>query len=288
MFESGARRWPGRRGRRSDRRGHRDVYPKGTGIYGSEMPRELSASRARHYRGNRRSAWPGLRPGSYAERARCRSERAGAGSRRCIPRDSAASILQGMTVTTSRPILCDRGRADRVRWCTRLGWRRAHAHADRKASRRPSGRHDLPEEKACSRARLERRGDRLRRLRERAKEITGGEGGRPSTTESEGSTLRRFKARRPMGRMILYGAARPADPLDIGSLGPRHSFYVQRPNCRTYTPKRRVVACDRARNLFELIEEASLTLDRRSTTGSMKDVRRTKTSKRAGRAGSCC
>ena len=94
---------------------------------------------------------------------------------------------------------------------------------------------------------------------ERAREITGGEGvaavydGVGRTTFLDG-----FKALRPMGRMILYGAASgPPDPLDIGSLAPAGSLYVQRPTLQTYTRAPELLR-DRARQLFELIGQKKL------------------------------
>ena len=97
------------------------------------------------------------------------------------------------------------------------------------------------------------------RFSERAKEITGGQGvaavydGVGRTTFLDG-----FKALRPMGRMILYGAASgPPAPLDIRSLGPAGSLYVQRPTLQTYTRTPDLLR-DRARRLFELIEEGQL------------------------------
>jgi NADPH2:quinone reductase len=94
---------------------------------------------------------------------------------------------------------------------------------------------------------------------ERVKEITGGQGvaavydGVGRTTFLDG-----FKALRPTGRMILYGAASgQPDPLDIASLGPAGSLYVQRPRLQTYTQTPELLR-DRARQLFELIDERKL------------------------------
>ena len=92
-----------------------------------------------------------------------------------------------------------------------------------------------------------------------AKKITGGEGvaavydGVGRTTFLDG-----FNALRPTGRMILYGAAsgQPA-PLDVRSLGPAGSLYVQRPALQTYTRTPDLLR-DRARQLFELIDGRKL------------------------------
>ena len=91
------------------------------------------------------------------------------------------------------------------------------------------------------------------------KEITGGQGvaavydGVGRTTFLDG-----LQALRPTGRMILYGAASgQPDPLDIASLGPAGSLYVQRPRLQTYTQTPELLR-DRARQLFELIDERKL------------------------------
>ena len=94
---------------------------------------------------------------------------------------------------------------------------------------------------------------------ERAKEITGGQGV-AAVYDGVGRTtfLNGFKALRPTGRMILYGAASgQPDPLDIASLAPAGSLYVQRPTLQTYT-RTPALLRDRARQLFELIDERKL------------------------------
>jgi NADPH2:quinone reductase len=94
---------------------------------------------------------------------------------------------------------------------------------------------------------------------ERAKEITGGQGV-AAVYDGVGRTtfLNGFKALRPTGRMILYGAASgQPDPLDVASLAPAGSLYVQRPTLQTYT-RTPALLRDRARQLFELIDERKL------------------------------
>lgn len=94
---------------------------------------------------------------------------------------------------------------------------------------------------------------------ERAREISGGEGvaavydGVGKATFLEG-----FRALRPLGRMILYGAASgQPDPLDVATLAPAGSIYVQRPTLSTYirTPE---LLRQRAEALFGLIAERKL------------------------------
>jgi NADPH2:quinone reductase len=94
---------------------------------------------------------------------------------------------------------------------------------------------------------------------ERVQEITGGRGvsavydGVGRTTFLDG-----FKALRPTGRMILYGAASgQPDPLDIASLGPAGSLYVQRPRLQTYTQTPELLR-GRAGQVFQLVEERKL------------------------------
>ena len=90
----------------------------------------------------------------------------------------------------------------------------------------------------------------------RAKEITGGEGvaavydGVGKTTFGEG-----LKALRPLGRMILYGAASgQPDPLVLASLAPLGSLYVQRPTLATYTRTPELLR-ERAAKVFELVKK---------------------------------
>ena len=92
---------------------------------------------------------------------------------------------------------------------------------------------------------------------ERAKEISGV--GVAAVYDGVGQTtfLEGFKALRPTGRMILYGAAsgRP-DPIDPGMLV-AGSWYVQRPTLQTYT-RRPELLREQAGELFGLIESGKL------------------------------
>ena len=92
---------------------------------------------------------------------------------------------------------------------------------------------------------------------ERAKEISGE--GVAAVYDGVGKTtfLDGFKALRPTGRMILYGAAsgRP-DPIDPGMLV-AGSWYVQRPTLQTYTRTSQLLS-ERAGALFELIGDGRL------------------------------
>jgi NADPH2:quinone reductase len=93
---------------------------------------------------------------------------------------------------------------------------------------------------------------------QRAKEISG-EGaaavydGVGKATFTEG-----LEALRPFGRMILYGAASgQPDPLEVATLAPKGSLYVQRPTLMTYarTPE---LLRERAGELFALIAAGKL------------------------------
>jgi NADPH:quinone reductase len=94
---------------------------------------------------------------------------------------------------------------------------------------------------------------------ERAREITGGEGvaavydGVGKATFLEG-----LKAIRPIGRMILFGAASgQPDPFAPSGLAAAGSLYVQRPTLNTYarTPE---LLQERARKVLELLESRKL------------------------------
>src|SRR5206468_235500 len=93
----------------------------------------------------------------------------------------------------------------------------------------------------------------------RTREITRGEGvaavydGIGKTTFYEG-----LQAIRPLGRMILYGAASgQPDPLKVQSLAGLGSLYVQRPTLQTYTRTAEMLR-HRARAIFELVETGKL------------------------------
>jgi NADPH2:quinone reductase len=94
---------------------------------------------------------------------------------------------------------------------------------------------------------------------ERVKEITGSEGaaavydGVGKATFYDG-----LKAIRPLGRMILYGnASGQPDPLEVASLAPAGSLYVQRPTLATYTRTPELLR-QRAEELFDLIAQDKL------------------------------
>jgi len=94
---------------------------------------------------------------------------------------------------------------------------------------------------------------------ERARELTGGEGvaavydGVGRTTFYEG-----LRALRPLGRMIVYGAASgQPDPLPVQQLAKLGSLYVQRPTIGTYTRTPELLR-KRASAVFRLLEQGKL------------------------------
>jgi NADPH:quinone reductase len=94
---------------------------------------------------------------------------------------------------------------------------------------------------------------------ERARELTGGEGvaavydGVGRTTFAEG-----LLAIRPLGRMIVYGAASgQPDPLPVMQLARHGSLYVQRPTIGTYTRTAELLR-DRAGKVFLLVKQGKL------------------------------
>jgi len=94
---------------------------------------------------------------------------------------------------------------------------------------------------------------------ERARELTGGEGvaavydGVGRTTFYEG-----LRALRPLGRMIVYGAASgQPDPLPVQQLAQHGSLYVQRPTVGTYTRTPEMLR-QRASAVFRLVEQGKL------------------------------
>jgi NADPH:quinone reductase len=94
---------------------------------------------------------------------------------------------------------------------------------------------------------------------ERARELTGGEGvaavydGIGKDTFYEG-----LRALRPLGRMIVYGAASgQPDPVPVQQLARHGSLYVQRPTIATYTRTPELLR-QRATEFFALVKQGKL------------------------------
>jgi len=95
----------------------------------------------------------------------------------------------------------------------------------------------------------------------RAREIAGG-GGVAAVYDGVGKTTfyEGLRAVRPLGRMILYGAASgQPDPLHVALLAKSGSLYVQRPTIQTYTRTPEMLR-ERAGKVFELIRQSKLTV----------------------------
>jgi NADPH2:quinone reductase len=94
---------------------------------------------------------------------------------------------------------------------------------------------------------------------DRTRELTGWEGA-AAVYDGIGKTtfLEGFKALRPFGRMILYGAASgQPDPIAPSMLAPAGSLYLQRPTLMTYTRTPDMLRA-RATEIFDLIAQGKL------------------------------
>jgi NADPH:quinone reductase len=238
---------------------YRDVYERKGGGYGSEPPAIVGVEGAgKIHDTGERVAWNAV-PGSYAEQIAAPRDRLVPVPDGVESELAAAALLQGMTAhylaADSYPI--EDG-----------DWVLVHAAAGgvgllltQIAGSR--GGRVIATTSTEEKAELARGAGADEVIgydgfAERAREITGGEGvaavydGIGKTTFLEG-----FKALRPSGRMILYGAAsgRP-DPIDPGMLVVG-SWYLQRPTLGTYarTPE---LLRERAGAVFELIEGGKL------------------------------
>ena len=94
---------------------------------------------------------------------------------------------------------------------------------------------------------------------DRVREITGGEGA-AAVYDGVGKAtfLEGLKALRPIGRMILYGAASgQPDPLDLAALRDGGSLYAQRPVLGHYTRTPELLR-ERGAAVFELVADGKL------------------------------
>lgn len=266
----------------------RDVYEREGPTYGSRPPAIIGAEGAGMVHGSgERVAWVDV-PHSYAERV-------AAGRDRLVPvpdgvasEIAAAVLLQGMTAHylahDSYPV-------------QRGDWVIVHAAAGgvgllltqivKLAGGKVIATTSTEEKSKLARAAGADEVIGYDGFAARAKEITGGQGvaavydGVGKTTFGEG-----LKALRPLGRMILYGAASgQPDPLVVASLAPLGSLYVQRPMLGTYTRTPELLR-ERAAKVFELVKnglnvrigarypllearQAHIDLQARKTTGKL-------------------
>jgi NADPH:quinone reductase len=237
---------------------YRDVYERQGGGYGSAPPAIIGVEGAgRVHDTGERVAWAHV-AGSYAEQIAAPREKLVPVPDGISSEVAAAALLQGMTAhylaTDSYPI-----------W--HGDWVLVHAAAGgvgqllTQIAKARGGRviatTSTEEKIALCRGLGADEVIGYDGFAERAKQISGE--GVAAVYDGVGRTtfLEGFKALRPSGRMILYGAAsgRP-EPIDPGMLV-AGSWYVQRPTLQTYT-RTPALLSERAGALFELIEEGRL------------------------------
>ena len=239
---------------------YRDVYEREGGGYGSPAPAIIGVEGAgRIHDTDERVAWCAV-PGSYAEQVAAPRDRLVPVPDGVSSEVAAAALLQGMTAyylaAESYPI--ESG-----------DWVLVHAAAGgvglllTQIAKLRGGR-VIGTTSSDDMAKLAREAGAEEVIgydgfAARVKEITGGEGvaavydGVGKATFLEG-----FKAIRPTGRMILYGAASgQPEPLNTASLAPAGSLYVQRPTLATYTRTPELLR-ELAGELFALIERGDL------------------------------
>jgi NADPH:quinone reductase len=238
----------------------RDVYEREGHGYGAEPPAVIGVEGAGVVAGTgERVAWVNV-PGSYAERVAARPDRLVPVPDGVSSEVAAAALLQGMTAHylahDSYPV-------------AEGDWVVVHAAAGgvglllTQLAKLRGGRviatTSTPEKADLARSAGADEVVGYEGFADRVREITGGEGaaaiydGVGKATFLDGLT-----AIRPLGRMILYGAASgQPDPLPIASLAPAGSLYVQRPTLQTYTRTPELLR-DLAGRLLALVADGSL------------------------------
>lgn len=238
---------------------YRDVYERNGGGYGSEPPAVLGVEGAGTTDDGRRVAWVAV-PGSYAERVAADGDLLVPVPDGVSSEVAAAGLLQGITAHflshDSYPI--EQG-----------DWVLVHAASGgvglllTQLAKLRGGR-VIATTSTDEKAELARGAGADETIgydgfAERVHELTGGEGvaavydGVGKATFLEG-----LKALRPLGRMILFGAASgQPDPLVVASLAPAGSLYVQRPTINTYTRTPELLR-ERAASVLGLIAEGKL------------------------------
>jgi NADPH:quinone reductase len=233
----------------------RDVYERRGGGYGSEPPAIVGVEGAGTAVGTgERVAWTGI-PGSYAERIAAPADKLVPVPEGVSADAVAAGLLQGMTahflVHDSYPI-------------QEGDWVLVHAAAGgvgllltqmaRLRGARVIATTSTDEKAALASDAGANEVIGYENFAQRVREITGGEG-MAAVYDGVGKTtfLEGLDALAPTGRMILFGAASgQPDPLDVATLAPRGSLYVQRPTLMTYTRTPELLR-DRAAGVCELI-----------------------------------
>ena len=239
---------------------YRDVYERQGMDYGSKPPAVIGVEGAgRIASTGERVAWLDV-PGSYAEKVAADPKKLVPVPDGVSPEIAAAVLMQGITAHylshDSYPV-------------TSGDWVIVHAAAGGVGllltqMARMLGGHVIATTSTPEKAQLARDAGAEQVLEyegfaERARGIAGGEGvaavydGVGKTTFHEG-----LRAIRPMGRMIVYGAASgQPDPLPVQQLARHGSLYVQRPTIGTYTRTPELLR-ERAAEVFVLIEQGKL------------------------------
>src|ERR671937_1055860 len=238
----------------------RDVYEREGHGYGSSPPAIIGVEGAGTVAGTgERVAWINV-PGSYAERVAAQRDLLVRVPDGVSTEVAAAALLQGITAyvlaSESYPIMngdwvlvhAAAGGVGRLltQVATLRGGRVIATTSTEEKARlaREAGADDVVGYEAFA---------------ARAREITGGEGvaavydgiGRATFEES-------LKAIRPLGRMILYGAASgQPEPFALQRLAGLGSLYVQRPTIQTYTRTAELLR-ERAAKVFELVHTGQL------------------------------
>jgi NADPH2:quinone reductase len=239
---------------------YRDVYERERDGYGSEPPAVVGVEGAGTTADTgERVAWTNA-PGSYAERVVAVRDRLAPVPDGVSSEDAAAAILQGMT---AHYLAADSYPIEEGDWVV------VHAAAGgvglllTQLAKLRGGRviaTTSTEEKAeLAREAGADHAVGYEGFAERVRELTGGEGA-AAVYDGVGKAtfLEGLKALRPLGRMILYGAASgQPDPLALQSLAGAGSLYVQRPTLMTYTRTPEMLR-SRAAELFGLIAEGRL------------------------------
>jgi NADPH2:quinone reductase len=239
---------------------YRDIYERNGGGYGSEPPAVIGVEGAgKVVDSGERVAWVGV-AGSYAERVAADQDQLVPVPEGVSSEDAAAALLQGMTAYylayDSYPI-------------QEGDWVVVHAAAGgvglllTQIAKLRGGRviaTTSTEEKAA----LARKAGAdevigYHGFAERVRSLSGGDGAAAVYDGVGRATfLEGFKALRPFGRMILYGAASgQPEPLNIPMLAPAGSLYVQRPTLATYTRTPELLR-ERAQQLFDLMAAGKL------------------------------
>lgn len=241
---------------------YRDVYEREREGYGSEPPAVIGVEGAGTIAGSgERIAWAHAQ-GSYAEQVAADRDRLVPVPEGVSSEDAAAAVLQGMT---AHYLAADSYPIEDGDWVV------VHAAAGgvglllTQLAKLRGGR-VIATTSTNEKAELAREAGAdhtvgYERFAERVHELTGGEGA-AAVYDGVGKAtfLEGLRALRPLGRMILYGAASgQPDPLVVQTLAGAGSLYVQRPTLMTYTRTPEMLR-SRAAELFGLIADGRLSV----------------------------